>query len=965
MSIVKGQRYKSLAEPDLGVGQVTDKDKINFAIFFPRTGEQRIYRQKGAPVERVAFDVGETLTLEEGKTLKVTKIELEEGLIRYFGKGRSLLENELPFVDVKSSADLMEQLFNSPVESIESWDLRSRALELKSKIEGSLMRGLVGARIDAIPHQLYIAATATAEPRIPRRLLSDEVGLGKTIEAGLIFHRLKLTGQVKRVLVLTPESLSHQWMVEMYRRFNTLFTMVNDDHVESLEEANPDANPFELKNEIIADLDFVFCEGRRMRQILEASWDLVIVDEAHRIDPGESEDSYEYEFLKSLTRKTPGLLLLTATPIQLQLRAHFSRLHLIDPVRFADFKTWEEEHNNYREVARELRDLADSLEKTPKDWGSRIKALPAQSKVARLLKEQPEIANLEPDRCLRHLTDSLGTGRSVIRNTRQAIGGFPGRELFTYRIEEDEIYRRMTDEFLSEEIEYSKVDFELNQSLCVDKDFIEEEQAKRLTTQLWPRDEKVRWLIDLLTTKLKGEKVLCLCSTREAVVGIQESFARQTTIDVAVFFEDMPIVTRDRAAAWFAQEDGAQVLVASEIGSEGRNFQFAKHIVMFDLPLEPGLLEQRIGRLDRIGQKNTIHIHVPYVEDTPQHRLLEWYNKGLNAFLQPLLGVEVVQERYKEELMHFIFNPGDDPEKTKNKLLTQVKKDTAEVRQKVEEGRDRLMEINSFDRKAANELVQGMADWDDEFEVMALVLEILEHLGVQLKNGIVRGTWIAIPSEAMKVPEIPGLPEEGLTLTADRQIALSREDVAFITIDHPLTQTLIEMYLDSKEGQIQFATGKGDIKGIFFEGIFRWDAPQNPKWQLAPVFTDRYFKVCVDKSGKSKSEYLTNLEEADLTEGSGSILPKMEEMLFDELPNVGKGLERVAKTQGKKLAEEVVIQAQTILSSEIQRLKGLEKVDPERVRKRLKVLAGYCDEVALTSDEFAVQLDSLRLVVLN
>src|SRR5690606_30840827 len=94
-------------------------------------------------------------------------------------------------------------------------------------------------------------------------------------------------------------------------------------------------------------------------------------------------------------------------------------------------------------------------------------------------------------------------------------------------------------------------------------------------------------------------------------------------------------VSRDRAAAYFAdEEDGAQILVCSEIGSEGRNFQFSSHLVLFGLPLIPDLLEQRIGRLDRIGQKNTVSIHVPFFENSAQHRLFDWYHLGMNAFEQ-------------------------------------------------------------------------------------------------------------------------------------------------------------------------------------------------------------------------------------------------------------------------------------------------------------------------------------------
>jgi hypothetical protein len=127
--IVVGQRYKSLAEPDLGVGEVVGLDKMNFAIQFPRTGEQRIYRQKGAPVERYAYEVGDVLNLEGGKVLTVAKIENVDGLNNYIGKAKSILESELPFTDEKSGENLLSSIFESPVEDIESWELRSRALE--------------------------------------------------------------------------------------------------------------------------------------------------------------------------------------------------------------------------------------------------------------------------------------------------------------------------------------------------------------------------------------------------------------------------------------------------------------------------------------------------------------------------------------------------------------------------------------------------------------------------------------------------------------------------------------------------------------------------------------------------------------------------------------------------------------------------------------------------------------------
>ncbi|EOG7212432.1 helicase-related protein, partial [Enterobacter hormaechei] len=131
----------------------------------------------------------------------------------------------------------------------------------------------------------------------------------------------------------------------------------------------------------------------------------------------------------------------------------------------------------------------------------------------------------------------------------------------------------------------------------------------------------------------RSQKVLVICAKAATALQLEQVLREREGIRAAVFHEGMSIIERDRAAAWFAEEDtGAQVLLCSEIGSEGRNFQFASHMVMFDLPFNPDLLEQRIGRLDRIGQAHDIQIHVPYLEKTAQSVLVRWYHEGLDAF---------------------------------------------------------------------------------------------------------------------------------------------------------------------------------------------------------------------------------------------------------------------------------------------------------------------------------------------
>ena len=174
----------------------------------------------------------------------------------------------------------------------------------------------------------------------------------------------------------------------------------------------------------------------------------------------------------------------------------------------------------------------------------------------------------------------------------------------------------------------------------------------------WPADDpRIEWLCQFLLNH-KSKKVLVIAAAATTVVELSNQIKRTSGINVGVFHQGMSLVDRDRAAAWFADhESGTQVLICSEIGSEGRNFQFSHHMVMFDLPENPDLLEQRIGRLDRIGQNALINIHVPYLKGTAQEIMFHWYHEGLNAFEQTCPAGHQVYMQLHHELREHLTNP--------------------------------------------------------------------------------------------------------------------------------------------------------------------------------------------------------------------------------------------------------------------------------------------------------------------
>ncbi len=171
-----------------------------------------------------------------------------------------------------------DRLFAGQIDRMDRFALRYRARKYSSEQFRMPYSGLRGQRTSLIPHQLNIAHDV-GRRHAPRVLLADEVGLGKTIEAGMILHQQLLSGAAERVLIIVPETLQHQWLVEMLRRFNLRFALFDD---ERYAEAQHDAyNPFDTEQLVICSLDFARRSKQRPEHLCEAEWDLLVVDEAH------------------------------------------------------------------------------------------------------------------------------------------------------------------------------------------------------------------------------------------------------------------------------------------------------------------------------------------------------------------------------------------------------------------------------------------------------------------------------------------------------------------------------------------------------------------------------------------------------------------------------------------------------------------------------------------------------------
>ncbi|PPK75372.1 ATP-dependent helicase HepA [Methylobacter tundripaludum] len=932
---IPGQRWISNTESELGLGLILDVAHKRVTVLFLACDEKRMYAQDNAPLTRVRFSAGDVIeSIDEYKVI-VTGLTEQDGLITYLGKDEDGQDVQLDEVELNHHIQFnkpQDRLFIGQVDPTAWFLLRYETWRRLQQHQQSPVKGLLGGRASLIPHQLFIAHES-ANRSAPRIMLADEVGLGKTIEAGLILHHRLINGLSSRVLIIVPETLLHQWLVEMLRRFNLRFSIFDearclDTYAEDdmLAEAEPDDdvadNPFLTEQLILCSQGFFSNYPRRQQQAIAAGWDMVIVDEAHHLEWSEQAPSPDYLFVEQLGRISPSLILLTATPEQLGKESHFARLRLLDPDRFYSFAAFVEEERLFEPVANAAK-LLLAEEALNEAAQQHLTVLLKDDNVDGLLKNlnDPEQSAAARDALIKVLLDHHGTGRILFRNSRQTVQGFPERERYGYA---------------------------LTGSANVDD---------------LQQDPRYVWLVDKVK-QLAGQKALVICKQAQTAIDLEQTLKNRAGIASAVFHEGMSIIERDRAAAYFADPDSAaRLLICSEIGSEGRNFQFVHHLILLDLPTNPDLLQQRIGRLDRIGQKHIIQIHVPYLEHTECAVLYRWYDEGLNAFACNSSSAQRVADLLHDELAAVLDskNPADI-----DALIAQTQTLSVELEAQMHNGRDQLLELNSCRKELADELIEQLNSYEKEGVLWPYMEDVFECYGVDTEFHS-PDCFIVRPSDHLRVSHFPGLTEDGLTLTVNRQIALAREDMQFMTWEHPLVTASMDMVLSSETGNAAISVIKhSDLKAgqFFLECLFIVECSAPAELQIGRFLPHTPIRVLIDQNQKDVS---ADIDHRDLVEVSIKFdKHKIIAFLNSQRPhliNILSVAEQKAKTDMQQLVDEATQAMLESLSNEIKRLVRLKKVNPTIRTEEIEQLKDMTMLAHENIQAAQLRLDAVRFVI--
>jgi SNF2 family DNA or RNA helicase len=912
---------------------------------------QRIQRRPGDPVRSLVSGVGGVVQSIAGEQDGVTLYRVQ------FNDGRPRVTRETDLRSVPIS-DPLQLLERGTVESVRDFQLRTMAARLSLAHQYDELATLSNTRLELKPHQVFVAHRVVENP--PHRyLLADEVGLGKTIEAGLVLKELRARGVARRVLIITPANLTTQWQWELRNKFNEVFSLFTPETVQYLREQRPGENVWAASTSIICSAQFITAGDRveragprasfareenlpqRMQEILQTDWDLVIVDEAHHArrssrSAHKQETNILYWFLSHLAQRSPSLLLLTATPMQLDASELYWLIDLLDPALFPSLADFEAA----RIQTAAINHVIGAIRRWDRPGGAgsdlSLQAELVGQVVAQLDRlgagewdEEMVVASLLSPASRQSILDLLARGHHlsevIIRNRKGEVGGFMRRMPHVIPVslspEEADAYKavtayvqegyRQSQRLHNTALGFMMVTFQKllsSSSYALDRslerrllrldemgaeqetaptntlvpDMLDDEEldegsaeglieealsastATTLATEVAiiadlrariariTRDTKLERLCELLDTLPRAAadtggvptKVLVFSQFRETVRYLQQALSADFVCEV--FHGSLNNAQKDEAVRRFRDPAGAQILLSTEAGGEGRNFQFCHVLVNYDLPWNPMRVEQRIGRLDRIGQRHPIQIYNFALEDTVEQRVVEVLNRRIKLFEETVGGIEPILGDVARDLRQLIMQ--QDFQKVEQ-FASQLEQRVQEARQLERQQADFVMDMRSFSPRQAQQVIDSQTVLNYE-HLRAWARRALESVGCKLNKRDDRPNVYEVhANERFKTRfrQIPGLPR---FVTFNRERALADEDLDFLAFGHPIIDSIIEAWLHDEHGGLAASWDLSDPAMPAFEGyLFNFIAEFSGMRRIR-----RLYSVAVARTGQVEAE---------------------------------------------------------------------------------------------------------------
>ncbi|MDF9745027.1 DEAD/DEAH box helicase [Natrinema salsiterrestre] len=810
------------------------------------------------------FEVGEYVKFAGGQG-EITKIEERPNggqlLHVYTTEGQlRKLPSGLPHIERIDS--IVDRLAARQIDSPIHYDLRKRATRLDLAYRYDRFLSLTNNRIEIEPYQVQ-AAYEILNSYDHRYLIGDEVGLGKTIEAGIVIEELIARERAERVLIVAPAPLTVQWQEEMREKFDRNFVIYDRETVETHRQSHPNQNVWKQEDLIITSIDFAKQttddpDSDKVSVLdaldnLDEEWDVAVFDEAHHLTARRSSDdsierTQRYLVGEAVAENSDSLLLLTGTPHKGKSDQFYFLVSLLDPYRFSH----ESQINPDALEDLMIRRLKDDMYDTD---GTRmfpeknIEALgvdmsEAERKlyedVTEYIREYYNLAQQEENQAAgftmviyqKRLVSSVHAIRKSLENRMRAIQNDGIAEELPDDVQEL-IPRYSTEPETLTEAERSRVEEALETvTITLNRSQMQEEldrvkqlwqQAKNIETD--SKAQLLRQFVDRILREDPDEKILIFTEYTDTLEYLRDQVFPEH--DIAQVYGDLDQERRRREMEKFEEE--ANLMLATDAAQEGLNLQFAHIMVNYDLPWNPIRIDQRMGRLHRYGQEHTVEIRNLFFKDTRESEILNLLVEKTNQIESDLGMRSDVMGRVLEDV---------DLDETIMSAIAEGRptdKVVADIESTIEERKDALQTVENeflirdrFDLSNEDEEVLDVIERSQHGEVSEDDIEVLVREFFDEFSGTVKGVRPG-PSRSggdvyqLDVPDVLSgdrVSGQYERATFTKEVAMDQDDVDFIALDHPLVQSLIEFCLSSDRIQGQLAVkvtgGSEPAPGILF-----------------------------------------------------------------------------------------------------------------------------------------------------
>lgn len=856
----------------------------------------------------VQGEVGDVVKIDDHDESRCFHIVLENG-------GRKRFFDTV--TEIEKIVDPFDKLVSGEVDSEWRFDLLTRATELSLAFEYDHLLSLSNSRINLEPYQVEAVHEVVNAPK-QRYLIADDVGLGKTIETGMILKELDARDRADRVLIVSPAPLTFQWRREMKEKFDQQFWVYDSTEVQNIDDnIGRHKSPWEYNDRVITSIDYIKQEHVR-NELRDVEWDVIVVDEAHKLSKTSDNTTQRYKVGKILSEQCESMLLLSATPHNGDRERFWRLIQLLDKYMFADPADINSERLQDVMVRRGKEKILDA------DGDRVFKPRKIDTLKVEFTEEEQELYDA--------VTNYVKTEFNMAKNQKNRAVGFAmiilqkrmvssvaaiyeslKRRLQALKTEQDliengdaEKYEQvMEDPESLDAHDFEDLEERLETAYLKDPELLAEEietleslvekAEEVVNSETDSKGKRLKNMVDKILDEDEDERVLIFTEYRDTLEYLRDTVLKEYT-DQGIVTEihgDVSMEVRENREQLFRKGE-KQIMLATDAAGEGINLQFCHLMFNYDLPWNPNRIDQRIGRLHRYGQDRVVQIWHLLIDGTREGEIFERLQSKVTTIEEDLGQMSDVLGSLLENVnLEDLIMQAVTEEESIDEAETELDRAIEERKEMMDQTEELLMSLREFDIEESLDVIeksQEITFSNDDIE--RFVRLFFDHFDGRIENTRYKKQYRLFPPTEVVSDDVPKKVERA---TFDKEIAknVDPEECDFIAFGHPLLDNIVEFC----KGRDHGIGGGASVKPLEHPNtsadygvLFNWKITLVD--ETGDVITESLEQILLDENGT-----MLDFEEAKETDGNPSFKP------IENLDELREQAFEVAREAGEKHIE--------------------------------------------------------------